>query len=372
MKNFKRLFVMLIMSASIFTACADNSNSEDVAADGECGEPLSSYNVIMVNDDVDSPTTWTYGNLYVINKYDFYVESTLTLEPGVIIKFHPVNGPYMMLDSTSGRIVADGNACRPVIFTSYMDDSHGGDTNGDGSATSPVRRDWDYISTNGSENSVFDYCEFYYGGGGSYISTLEIYDSRVTVTNCVFAHNRGGKDGSFYYGALDANFATSGSIITGNLFYDNTLPFSISPVINIDDSNTFHSGSDTNTYNGIFLRSSYDFDIDITWAEIEVAFVIDDGDLWINSGAHLTLANNVVLKFTTGSILLLQSGSSALVNHNGAGINFTSFKDDSLKGDTNGNGNTSPATGDWGGIYDDTSPGPNYYFGWSNILYDSH
>jgi hypothetical protein len=369
-----RLLALAFIPALIISACGpgDSDDGSGTGGTGPCGDPISSFSVIEITNDITTPTTWTYGNVYVINKYDFYIESTLTIEPGVIIKFHPINGPYMMLDSFSGRIIANGNSCRPVIFTSYKDDAHGGDTNGDSAATSPARGNWFYVATNSADNSVFNYCEFYYGGGGSYLSVLEIYDSSATITNSIFAHNCGGHSGSFYYGALDANNALADTVITGNTFYDNILPLSINRILNIDDSNTFHSGAVSNTYNGIFLHWGENFISNVTWAETEVAFVIDDGDLWINSGASLTLANNVVLKFTPNSILSLQNGASALVNHGGTDVYFSSFKDDAHKGDTNGDGYSVGAPSDWGGIYDDTALGPNYYFTWSNILYDSY
>jgi hypothetical protein len=71
---------------------------------------------------------------------------------------------------------------------------------------------------------------------------------------------------------------------------------------------------------------------------------------------------------------VLGDGTSSIVNYNGSGVFFTSYKDDTYKGDTNADGLASaPAANDWGGIYDNTLSIPNpYYFGWGNILYDSY
>lgn len=330
--------------------------------------PASQSNVVIITQDIDQPTTWSGDSIYVIEAWDFYVNNTLTINPGAIIKFHPTKGPYMMLGGT-GTVIAKGSAAKPIIFTSYKDDDHGGDTNGDGNATSPASKDWGEINTNGLNGSDFEYCHFLYGGDGTYSSTLTIY-GRATVKNCVFAHNDG-SDNTGRYGALAMNDATSGSIVQNNIFYDNIRPLSVSVYMNIDDSNVFHNpdnASETNKYNGIFVYTD-DLGSALSWAETEVAFVIDDNDWWIYSGGSLTLGDNVVLKFKPEGTLVLAQGSQ-LNNHGGTGVFFTSYKDDSKKGDTNGDGSvTTPGNGDWGGIYDDNA---SVWMNWSNLTYASH
>jgi len=370
-----KLFSVVVISVAaglFFNAAAPSSLAND-AMPGIQLLLLSGKNIIEVTSDIKTNTTWKNSNIYLIRAYDFYVQATLTIEPGTIVKFHPADGPYMVLGS-GGKILANGTTALPIIFTSYKDDAHGGDTNMDGSSMTPAAGDWMNIATNGEQGSEFSNCQFYYGVGGLYLNTLQLYNSRATVINCIFAHNRGGKSGDFYYGALDASEALAGTVIEGNRFYDNIQPLSVGWKFSVDNSNSFQSedGTVKNTYNGIYYNSSDNISGNLSWGETEVAFVIDDNDLWVNSGFKLTLANNVVLKFTNGSYLLLDDGASALVNYNGAGVYFTSYKDDTKKGDTNGDGPaTSPAAGDWGGIYDNSLSIPSpYFFTWPNILYD--
>src|SRR5210317_1219856 len=49
-------------------------------------------NIVEITDDITEPTVWSGDSIYVIRAWDFYVENTLTIEPGTIIKFHPDEG----------------------------------------------------------------------------------------------------------------------------------------------------------------------------------------------------------------------------------------------------------------------------------------
>ena len=269
---------------------------------------------------------------------------------------------------SGGTINATGTLSKPIIFTSWKDDENGGDTNGDDNQTAPAAKDWGGISTNDNNGSVFNYCEFYYGGETSYSYTLRVYGNGIQVSNCIFAHNAG-DDASGWYGALDASYGGSGCSINNNIFYDNIRPLSISLAYSMNNSNQFFNPEDPhqgNQYNGIFVATIDDLNSAISWTENDVPFVIDDNDWWINSGASLTLGNNVCLKFRNASGIVLDE-TNAIINHNGTGVFFTSYKDDSKKGDTNGDGSaTSAVVGDWEGIYDNIGTA---YVDWPNILY---
>jgi hypothetical protein len=315
--------------------------------------------------DLEGNRSWKEDDVpFVIcdDTYDLEIPAgaSLTLGDNVILKFCSGKG----IEADGGLIIAEGTMTNPIIFTSYRDDEHGGDTNGDGSTTSPAPRDWDYVSITGTNNaSVFVYCEFYYGGGYSgYDYTLELRSSNITVANCMFAHNVGEE-----LGVIDAHDAEEGTTITGNVFDDNVKPMSISGVIDIDDSNSFPN----NTQNGIFYFAPFgDIEGNRTWEETEVPFVVCDDtyDLEIPAGASLTLGDDVILKFCSGRGIDYQGDN--LINYDGSGVWFTSYRDDNLLGDTNGDGAiTSPADGDWGGIYNEGAS-PAYWEAWENILYD--
>lgn len=88
-----------------------------------------------------------------------------------------------------------------------------------------------------------------------------------------------------------------------------------------------------------------------TWALADSPFIVT-GTVTVASPAVLTIEPGVVVKFDAGTSLIANSGATITANGtSGSPITFTSLKDDSVAGDTNGDGDTTtPAAGDWSSL----------------------
>jgi len=103
-------------------------------------------------------------------------DSTLTISPGVIIKFKD-EGRFDIF----GELIAKGTLKNPIIFTSIKDDYYGGDTNNDSSITQVTPSDWDAIHFH-SSGSLLENVIVRYGGkeGISSLGAITIGDDTKT------------------------------------------------------------------------------------------------------------------------------------------------------------------------------------------------
>jgi len=136
------------------------------------GFPLSASAETYVSDSNWINETWTTANSpYIVDGAIYYRYGSLSIEPGVVVKFATATSSLMVHADVSFSV--NGTVNKPVYFTSIKDDTVGGDTNKDGNATLPASGDWGYVSV----------------GGGSYNNGLNInylkvrYGGSITFSN---------------------------------------------------------------------------------------------------------------------------------------------------------------------------------------------
>lgn len=87
---------------------------------------LSTANIVEVSGAITGDVTWTADNLYRLDGFVFVESGTLTIEPGtvVIAKTTPTTGDNTtsLIITREAKIMAEGTAEDPIIFTSEEDD----------------------------------------------------------------------------------------------------------------------------------------------------------------------------------------------------------------------------------------------------------
>ncbi|MCK4660706.1 MAG: right-handed parallel beta-helix repeat-containing protein [Phycisphaerae bacterium] len=129
---------------------------------------------ISVSGTLSEDTTWTSGNVYLVTS-DLTVPTgvTLTIEPGVVVKFNAVDAAssqhrYRHDLIVAGTLDLQGTSGQKVVFTSSRDDEYGGDSNGDGATSGPGTGNWGAIKYTNPDNVLHDAIIRYGGIGHTY------------------------------------------------------------------------------------------------------------------------------------------------------------------------------------------------------------
>ena len=345
----------------------------------------ASPGVVEVSGEIATNTTWSASNLYVVTG-DIRVLNnvTLTIEPGVIVKVK--GGCRILID---GTLNAQGTADNKIYFTDYRDDAIGGDTNGDGSSTSPAAGGWSSILF-GYEydgGGTLNHCVFRYGGGtwggwGHYNAPVIINRAgNITISNSELSYSRvygirltdasgtiNITNNTIQNNGVHGILSTKGSPgISGNAFNNNvqyglyvegpTLPAAVSGnSFGANGSGSIGlagiaSGTNIASNNtgvtGIWVTEGT-INSDTRWSSI-FPYVINT-DMYVSAGKTLTIDPGVIVKVRSGIRILIDGTLDARGTADNK-IYFTDYRDDSIGGDTNGDGNsTTPAAGGWSSI----------------------
>ena len=115
MKKINLLFSIVLLSALLFTSCEKETVDPIVDED-----PTA-----RITANITENTTWESGNVYILGgRITVMSGVTLTIEPGVIVKGEAGTGANAtaLLVARGAKIMAEGTAAKPIIFTSVADE----------------------------------------------------------------------------------------------------------------------------------------------------------------------------------------------------------------------------------------------------------
>ena len=370
-----------------------------VAAAADRQVELNSTTLVINN--IASDTLWTAGNVYYLLT-DIEVASgvTLTIERGTVVKFwvplDPSSATNLVGLNVKGNLRFIDPLIPPadpvVVFTSGRDDTIGGDTNADGNQTLPAPGDWDFVRLTNWTNTdpAYDFLKVRYGKDGLRFDLATAVTVQPVFENNIFSENVCGLTLSFSAnGFVNANvqyntftqnkygfctrrtngLGSANPVLTENNFNNNSiLPIYLSGTAYpsyVD--NSFIGYVDPLDRLGIGLGGEIHSSGTLTIVEnlplggIEMPFVIV-APMEIKAGAALNVPGGAVFKGFTRAEMALPADPlpyfriSGVVNFGSVDeasrIIFTSYRDDSVGGDTNGdNFDSEPYARDWAGVH---------------------
>lgn len=305
----------------------------------DSGVRASNLPVQYVSGTITANQTWNVGTVYVVNN-TLTIPSgvTLTISPGAIIKYELTwfNKGILL---NGGTVDAQGTSSQPVNFTSIKDDSIGGDSGLDGDTAGTPG---DYPSAlGGSGTAIIRYANIKFSDdtlnyqcqhGSFLVLSDNNIDSTVNISNCL--------NGQVVMERNNFALQNSGQALslTSTEVSDVTLK-------GVNKNNFFGVGaSRTISLSDSFIDAGNSWEVDpSSGATLHVKSLTTHGTLTLYPGMVIKMSNhwtNKGIRVNPGGLLTVAGSPSSKVT-------FTSIKDDTVAGDSMGDGVTTGAPGDY-------------------------
>ncbi len=297
--------------------------------------------VIPYGTNISGNITWTKAaSPYIVTGMGVAADGVLTIEPGTIVKFDLYGGMGVVGKLSVGAQIP----AEPVIITSIRDDSVGGDSNGDGTASAPLAGDWNGIYLQGAGENVITNAVVRYGGkliaplilqsGSLLIDQSTISDAlaalvseeagTLKLTNSTMLRAQYGVNS--HTGATQFELASTTFHTLAN-----------SPVL-IDGSVNFINHGGNNGEGGYELVGTLQGDQ--TWNQDGLPYLIQS--YGTAAASSLTILSGTTVKFHQGGGMGVGGTFTVGSVTDNTPVIFTSIRDD---------GTFVPPAGDWNGVY---------------------
>lgn len=276
------------------------------------------------------------GALVLGSSGDVPIGATLTLAAGVVIKLQY----RTLVFDVRGTLLAQGSPAQPVVLTSMADDAHGGDTNRDGPSTGAPADWYGMRMWADSDASVLEHLLVRFAGNGGFVG-VQLAQSDLVMRGCTIE--------SCAMSGLDL-FNTSRPQVQGCAFRNNGA-LAVSQV-GLDAVPGFVHNTASGNGGGDHLNvtGSPQQSCTIGPANLIGGVLVFPITLTIPAGVTVTLAQGVVVKPRWNSVALVIDGGLNLRGSGFEPVVFTSYADDTHGGDTNRDGPSTGAPGDWLGL----------------------
>lgn len=271
------------------------------------------------SETITKDTVWkAVNNPHLIKSYVKVSSGTLTVEPGVIVKFE--TGGYLEIGGTNAKLLAIGTSDKPILFTS--------------NSTSPQVGDWrDIVFKQGAIDSRLEHCKVEYGGNSTSSGMIDINSNALVSMNSCELSN------SLYFPIVadDGNGFVS--------FTNNTITSTTTHAMELHGRNIGSIG-DGNIFNipenyGILVTDNGAGYVYITesasWRKVNVPYFLEKEAI-VKGGATLTIEAGNTIRFMAGKGIRVgynsENGSLVAKGTEADSIYFTSAS-------------ASPQVGDW-------------------------